>query len=88
MADRHASAIKRNRQNKKRHDRNRLIITRMRTQVRKTREAISSGDAEKAGAELRLAIKELYKAATKGILHKNAAGRRVGRLSRAVAAMK
>ncbi len=88
MADRHASAIKRNRQNKKRHDRNRLIVTRTRTQIRKVREAISGGDSEKAGVELRAAVKELHKAATKGVLHKNAASRRVGRLSRAVAAMK
>ncbi len=85
--DRHPSAIKRNRQSVKRQDRNRLIVTSMRTQVRKTREAIASGDNEKATAELKAATKALHKAATKGVLHKNAADRRVGRLSRAVAAI-
>jgi len=87
LADRHASTIKRNRQNANRHERNRVIVSRMRSQIRKVREAVASSDAEKAGTELRDAIKQLNKAATKGVLHKNSAGRRAGRLSRSVAAI-
>ncbi len=87
MADRHPSAIKRDRQNDKRRDRNRLIVSRMRSQVRKVRSAVAESDTEKAKAELLTAIKELDKAASKGVLHKNAASRRIGRLSRAVAAL-
>ncbi len=87
LADRHPSAIKRNRQNEKRRDRNRLIVARMRSQVRKVRAAVADSDTEKAQVELRTAIKELSKASTKGVLHKNSASRRIGRLSRAVAAL-
>ena len=87
MANRHASAIKRNRQNEKRRERNRTVRSKVRTEVRKVREAVTSKDADAAGTELKLAIKELSKAASKGVLHKNAAARRIGRLSKQVAAM-
>lgn len=87
LADRHPSAIKRNRQNEKRRERNRVIVSRMRSQVRKVRTAVANSDTGVAETELRVAIKELQKAATKGVLHKNAANRRVARLSRAVAAL-
>ncbi len=59
----------------------------MRSQVRKVREAVASSDTDKAQAELKVAIKELDKAATKGVLHRNSASRRIGRLSRAVAGL-
>lgn len=87
MANRHASAIKRNRQNEKRRLRNRAIRSKVRSEVRKVREAVSSKDAGAAATELKTAIKELSKAATKGVLHKNAAARRIGRLSKQVAAL-
>jgi small subunit ribosomal protein S20 len=51
------------------------------------REAVTSKDPAAAAAELKIAVKELSKAASKGILHKNAASRRIGRLSKQVAAL-
>lgn len=87
MANRHASAIKRNRQNEKRRERNRTVRSKVRTEVRKVREAVVSKDAAAAGSELKLAIKALSKAASKGVLHKNAASRRIARLSKQVAAL-
>lgn len=87
MANRHASAIKRNRQNDKRRTRNRIVLSKVRTEVRKVREAVGSKDAGAATTELKTAIKELSKAASKGILHRNAASRRIARLSKQVAAL-
>ena len=55
--------------------------------MRKVREAVAGKDAGAAATELKTAIKELAKAASKGILHKNAAARRIGRLSKQVAAL-
>ena len=86
MANRHPSAVKRNRQNIKRQERNYAIRSRLRNEVRKVRDAVAGSDLDAADGALRAAIKEISKAATKGVLHKNAASRRISRLSRAVAA--
>ena len=88
MANRHPSALKRNRQNEKRRAHNREIRSRMRTQIRKAQEAIAAKDVPAADAELRSAVKELTKAASKGVIHRNAASRRVSRLSTKVSALK
>lgn len=88
MANRHPSAIKRNRQNEKRAERNASIRSRLRTDIRKVREAVSSQDVAAAEAGLKLAVKEIDKAATKGVLHRNAAARRISRLSKHVHALK
>ena len=88
MANRHKSAIKRNRQNAKRQERNRIVRSRVKTEVRKVREAVASNDAAAAEAELRQAMKDLNKAASKGVLHPRNASRRIARLSKRVAALK
>ena len=74
------SAIKRMRQNPKRRIRNRVYVARTRTFVKKAREAIEEGEAEPAKAATLKAIRELDKAAEKGVLHKNNAARRKSRL--------
>ena len=79
------SAAKRARQSIKRHDRNKAIISAVRTAVRKAREAITSGDKTAIAAELKNAASVLDKAAAKGALHKSNASRRVSRLSAAAA---
>jgi small subunit ribosomal protein S20 len=56
----------------------------MRTQVKKTLEAIAEGDAERAKKELALASQKLDKAAKSNVIHKNQAARRKSRLQRAV----
>ena len=88
MANRHKSAIKRNRQNVKRNDRNRIVRSRVKTDVRKVREAVDRKDLPAAETELRLAVKELAKAASKGILHPRNASRRISRLSKRVDTLK
>lgn len=55
--------------------------TRMRTYVRKVEEAIASGDKDAAQEALRLAQPQIMRAANRGIIHKNAASRKVSRLS-------
>lgn len=87
MATRHKSAIKRHRQNLKRRERNRAVRSRLRTEVRKLREACEEKDQAAATTQLRETVRELSKAATKGILHRNAASRRIARLSKRVAAI-
>ena len=87
MANRHKSAIKRNRQNAKRQERNRVVRSRVKTDVRKVREAVDRQDGPAAESELRAAIKEISKAASKGILHRNNASRRIARLSKRVAVL-
>lgn len=60
---------------------NRSRRSRMRTFVRKVEEAIATGDAAQAAEALRAAEPEMMRAAQKGIVHKNAASRKVSRLA-------
>lgn len=79
-----ASAKKRLRQNEKKRLHNRSLRSRMRTQIRRVREAAEAGDGEKAQAEFRTAAKRLDQAAAKNLIHKNAAARSKSRLSKLV----
>jgi small subunit ribosomal protein S20 len=79
------SAEKRNRQAQKHRARNQQVISALRTQVRKAREAIGGGDAPKTQAELAAAVRLIAKAASKGVLHKAQASRRISRLTKAAA---
>lgn len=60
---------------------NRNRKSRMRTYLRKVEEAIAAGDSAAAKEALRAAEPEIMRAAQKGVLHKNAASRKVSRLS-------
>ena len=81
------SAKKMTRKIAKRTAVNRSRRSRMRTFVRKVEEAIASGDVNAAKEALRAAQPEIMRAAQKGIVHKNAASRKVSRLSGRVAAL-
>lgn len=74
------SQIKRNRQNKKRRDLNRVFRGRARTALRNARVAIASGNVEEAREATHIATKALDKAAAKGVFHKNKAARQKSRL--------
>ena len=69
------SQIKRNKQNEKRHERNKAVKTGLKTAVRKFREAAEAGSDE-AKALAVDAGKQLDKAASKGVIHKNQAANR------------
>ena len=79
-----ASAIKRNRQNTKRRAHNRHFRSSMRTEIKKLRSAIESGDGEAAKVQLSTTVAIIQRVAQKGIIHRKNAARRVSRLSKAV----
>ena len=81
------SAIKRNRQNKKRRLRNRVYRGQARTFVRDARAALLAEDLDEARESILMAVKALDKAAEKGVLHKNNASRRKSRLMKQLAAL-
>jgi small subunit ribosomal protein S20 len=83
----HQSALKRQRQNEKRRLHNRVWRSRARTFVKKARESITSTNTENAVEATREAIKELDKAASKGVIHRRNAARRKSRLMRQLNAM-
>ena len=58
--------------------------SRVRTYVRKVEEAIAAGDKAAAEAALKAAQPELQRAATKGVMHRNTASRKVSRLANRV----
>jgi len=66
---------------------NRSRRTRVRSFVRKVEEAIASGNKEAATAALKAAEPEIMRAASKGVVHKNTASRKVSRLSARVKAI-
>lgn len=78
------SAKKRLRQNRKRAARNKAFRTRLRTVLKKAR-AVSEPEA--AAALYRQASSELDHAASKGVLHRNAAARHKSRLAARVRAV-
>ena len=80
----HKSAEKRNRQNKIRNARNTHIRSTMRSFVKKLRIAIAEGDMEAAKGLLEKAVPYIDKAATKGVIHKATASRKIGRLTKLV----
>ena len=64
---------------------NKARRSRMRNSVRKVEEAIASGDRNKALEALKAAEPIIQRSAQKGIVHRNAANRKVSRLTKRVA---
>ncbi len=77
----HKSAEKRDRQNARRNAINTASRSRLRTEMKKLRGAIASGDAEAARTLLPTTVSEIDKAIQKGVLHRNAAARHKSRLT-------
>jgi small subunit ribosomal protein S20 len=67
---------------------NKSRISKIRTSVRKVEEAISGGKKPDAEVALKAATTEVMRGASKGVVHKNAASRKVSRLTHRVRAMK
>ena len=80
-----SSARKATRQIARRTAVNKSRRSQLRTAVVKAEEAIASGDRAKALAALKEAEPEIMRAAQKGVIHKNAASRKVSRLTHRVA---
>ena len=80
------SQIKRNRQNEKRRLRNRTASGGARAAVNLARAAFEANSPETKEAVLK-AVSALDKAAEKGVIHKNNAARRKGRLMKKLASL-
>ena len=78
------SQKKRNRQNEKRHTRNKSIRSELKTREKNVMEAAEAGNAAEADELLRIAQKQIDMAADKGVIHANTAARRKSRLTRRV----
>jgi len=59
----------------------------MRTAMKNVEKAVVANDKEKATAELKVAIKRIDKAGSKGVVHKNFVARNKSRLTKKVNAM-
>jgi small subunit ribosomal protein S20 len=81
------SQIKRNKTNEKRRLRNKSVKSELKTYVRRTREAIASGDKDKATTALQETARKLDKAVSKGVIHRNQAANRKSALAKKVAAL-
>jgi small subunit ribosomal protein S20 len=82
-----ASAKKAARKAARRTEINKARRSRLKTEVRKVEEAIAAGDREAALKALSVAEPVLARSAQKGIIHGNAASRKVSRLSARIKAM-
>lgn len=80
----HKSALKRIRQNAVRNARNIHFKSFMRSRIRKVRDAVAADQSANVGELLRKAISAIDHVASKGVIHRNTASRRVGRLSKLV----
>ena len=81
------SAKKRVKVSKTKNLRNRMVKSGVKTSIKKFNAALAEG-AQPAAAQLSATTSAIDKAATKGIMHKNAANRRKARLAKALAKAK
>ncbi|MFZ2512556.1 MAG: 30S ribosomal protein S20 [Gordonia sp. (in: high G+C Gram-positive bacteria)] len=78
------SQVKRNKTNERRRQRNQSVRSSLRTAIRNFREAVAGGDKEKAAELLVSTGRDLDKAVTKGVIHKNQAANKKSAMAVAV----
>jgi small subunit ribosomal protein S20 len=81
----HASALKAHRQSLNNRERNRQFRSRLRGALKAIRAAIDGNDLTAAKNALKQTISLIDKMASKGVIHRNAAGRYKSRLSTRIA---
>ena len=81
MSKRTKSALKANRQNIKRREHNRQMRSKLRTSLKAIRASLDAKDVDGAKSALNQTVSLVDKMATKGIIHRNTAGRYKSRLS-------
>ena len=81
MAKRTKSALKANRQNIKRREHNRQMRSKLRSALKAIRASLDAKDLSGAKAALSQTVSIVDKMATKGIIHRNTAGRYKSRLA-------
>ena len=82
----HASALKAHRQSLKNREHNRQFRSRLRGALKTVRTAIAGNDLAAAKSALKETISLIDRMASKGVIHKNAAGRYKSRLHTRLAA--
>lgn len=80
----HKSAEKRVRQNTKRNEINRSNRSKLRTQIKKLRSALSATDKKQSDELLNPTVSLIDKAVNKGLIHRNTAARYKSRLTKHV----
>ncbi|MCD8131911.1 MAG: 30S ribosomal protein S20 [Lachnospiraceae bacterium] len=78
------SAKKRILVNNKKHERNKAIKSRVKTETKKVYAAVEAGDKAAAAEALAVATSVIEKAASKGVYHKNTAAHKVSAIAKAV----
>ena len=81
------SSRKRIRTNAVRHEINRSRVSRIRTFINKVEKAIAAGEKDAANEAFKVAVPEMNRGVTKGVLHKNTVARKMSRLSSRVKAI-
>lgn len=82
----HASALKAHRQSLKNRERNRQFRSKLRNALKSVRTAVDGKDLTAAKNALKETISLIDKMASKGVIHRNAAGRYKSRLTIRLAA--
>lgn len=80
-------AKKRIRRNERRAEINGNRIARIRTLVKKVESALAAGDKDAAATALQSVQPELARGVARGVLHKNTAARKFGRLTKRLGAL-
>lgn len=83
----HKSALKRDKQSKEKRLRNRNIKSNLKSTIKTVVVAIDAKDQQKAKEVLSHATPVLNKAASKGVIHKKTAARKISRLARKINAL-
>lgn len=81
------SQIKRIRTNEENRLRNKAVKSELKTAIRRTREAVAAGDADRAAESQRVAARKLDKAVSKGVIHKNNAANKKSALAKHVSSL-
>ena len=84
VTKKNSSAVKRSLQAEKRHARNTSVLSRLKTEEKKLRATIETGGVDEVRALYHRFSSALDKAAKQGVIHKNAAARKKGRLNSAL----
>ena len=84
----HKSSKKRILRNNKRNQINSNRISRIRTYIKKVETEISSENKDKANEAFKLAMPEIQRGVSKGLMHKNTASRKLSRLSNKIKSIK
>lgn len=81
------SQIKRIKQNNAAHERNKAVRSALKTSVRRFNEAAEAGNADEAKTLAAAATRQLDKAVSKGVIHKNQAANRKSSIAKKASAL-